>query len=107
MLCEGTGIRAASNLSIEATPKRSAEAAGARGRRVMAARRPATAMRRSVTGGGTGWEADDPTCFTPAAELDRDVLPFAKAAKCPLALLANQLKVCIVAWQESNSHQQK
>ena len=47
MWCGGTEIRAAWNLSIEAMPERRAEAAGARGRRAVAARRSPTAMRRS------------------------------------------------------------
>ena len=88
MSCGEPGICAALNLSIEATPKRSAEAAAARGRRVVAARRPATAMRRSVTGGGTnfsianGLVSGRSDLFQAGpAELGHDVLPFGKVGQ--------------------------
>jgi hypothetical protein len=57
----------------------------------MAARRPPTAMRRSVTGGGTnfsnGLGSGRSDLFQAGpAELDRDVLPFVKAGQMATSL---------------------
>jgi hypothetical protein len=95
--CGGTGIRAASNLSIEATPERCAEAAGAwatgyGGSQTTDSSATLGDRRRHqfFNYQQVGKRITDLFQAGPA-ELDRDALPFGKPAKRPLALLANQL----------------
>ena len=88
MWCGGTGIRAASNLSIEAMPERRAEVerVGGGGSRATDDRR----RHQFFNYQQVGKRITDLFQAGPA-ELDRDALPFGKPAKRPLALLANQL----------------
>ena len=82
MWCGGTGIRAASNLSIEATPERCAELVGACWRRLwqLADHRSVTRRHQFFNYQQIGKRITDLFQAGPA-ELDRDALPFGKPAK--------------------------